>query len=154
LNEAPEQRLIRHGIMVPEPRKPVANYLPYTLRDGVIYISGQIGYDPEGRPIRGRMGETMDLDQGAEAARLAGLQVLGQMKAALGSLDRIRQILKVSVFVSSSPQFEGHPAVANGVSDLFASVWGEDGLHARSAVGVAALPLGAAVEVEVVAAYE
>ena len=119
---------------------------------GLLYISGQIPFDEAGGLIRGRLGETMTLKEGEAAARRCGIGVLAQIEAALGSLTSVRRVVKLGVFVNSSADFTDHPKVANGASDLMVAVFGEAGRHARSAVGVAALPLGVAVEVDAIVA--
>jgi enamine deaminase RidA (YjgF/YER057c/UK114 family) len=104
--------------------------------------------------IKGRLGEDIDLEGGIAAARRCGVMLLAQMKAALGSLDRVERIVKLGVFVNSTPIFTNQPQVANGASELMQDVFGEPGRHARSAVGVAALPLGVAVEVDAIVAVK
>jgi enamine deaminase RidA (YjgF/YER057c/UK114 family) len=147
-----DQRLAELGIFLPEPAAPVAAYVPTVQRDGLLHVSGQISVREDGTLILGRVGEDLDLDHGIAAARRCGVMLLAQINAALGSLDRVERIVKLGVFVNSAPSFTDQPKVANGASELMQEVFGEAGRHARSAVGVAALPLGVAVEVDAIVA--
>ena len=147
-----EGRLAELGIILPQPAAPVAAYVPAVELGGLLHISGQISFDEDGGLIKGRLGEDVDLDGGIAAARRCGIMLLAQMKAALGSLDRVEKIVKLGVFVNSDPAFTDQPKVANGASELMQDVFGEAGRHARSAVGVAVLPLGVAVEVDAIVA--
>ncbi len=147
-----EAKLEEMGIVLPHAAAPVANYVPGVVHGGMLYISGQIPFDPEGMPIRGRVGETLTTKEGAAAAARCAVGLIAQIKAALGSLDRVQRVVKLGVFVASTPDYTDHPKVANGASDLMVAVFGEAGRHARSAVGVAALPLGVAVEVDAIIA--
>jgi len=145
-----DQRLAELGIILPTPAAPVASYVPAVEAGGLLYISGQISFAEDGSLIKGRLGEDVDLDGGIAAARRCGVMLLAQMKAALGSLDRVGKIVKLGVFVSSAGDFTDQPKVANGASELMQDVFGEAGRHARSAVGVPVLPLGVAVEVDAI----
>ena len=147
-----EQRLAELGLTLPEPAAPVASYVPTVEHGGIIYDSGQIRFAEHGSLITGRLGEDVDLDGGIAAARRCGVMLLAQLKKALGSLDRVERVIKLGVFVNSAPGFTDQPKVANGASDLMSEVFGEVGRHSRSAVGVAALPLGVAVEVDAIVA--
>ncbi len=147
-----DQRLAELGITLPQPAAPVAAYVPAVEIGGLLHISGQISFAEDGSLIKGRLGDDVDLDGGIAAARRCGVMLLAQIKAALGSLDRVERIVKLGVFVNSSPDFIDQPKVANGASELMQQVFGEPGRHARSAVGVAALPLGVAVEVDAIVA--
>jgi enamine deaminase RidA (YjgF/YER057c/UK114 family) len=147
-----DQRLAELGIALPQPAAPVASYVPAVERGGLLHISGQISFADDGSLITGRLGENVDLDGGIAAARRCGIMLLAQMKAALGSLDRVEKIVKLGVFVNSSPAFTDQPKVADGASELMQEVFGESGRHARSAVGVTVLPLGVAVEVDAIVA--
>ena len=147
-----DQRLAELGIALPEAAAPVAAYVPAVEQDGLLHISGQISFAEDGSLIKGRLGEDLDLEAGTAAARRCGVMLLAQIKAALGSLDRVERILKLGVFVNSAPGFTDQPKVANGASELMQQVFGEPGRHARSAVGVAVLPLGVAVEVDAIVA--
>ena len=143
-----DQRLFELGISLPEPAAPVAAYVPAVECAGVLHISGQISFAEDGSLIKGRLGEDLDFEAGIAAARRCGIMLLAQMKAALGSLDRVQQVVKLGVFVNSAPDFTDQPKVANGASELMSQVFGDAGRHARSAVGVAVLPLGVAVEID------
>jgi len=147
-----DQRLSELGIALPQPAAPVASYVPAVEVGGLLHISGQISFAEDGSLITGRLGEDVDLDGGIAAARRCGVMLLAQMKAALGALDRVERVVKLGVFVNSTPGFTDQPKVANGASELMQEVFGEAGRHARSAVGVAVLPLGVAVEVDAIVA--
>jgi enamine deaminase RidA (YjgF/YER057c/UK114 family) len=145
-----DDRIAELGITLPEPAAPVAAYVPAVEHGGLLHISGQISFSEEGNLITGRLGDDMNLERGTEAAKRCGIMLLAQMKAALGSLDRVERVVKLGVFVNSAPSFTDQPKVANGASELMQDVFGEAGRHARSAVGVPVLPLGVAVEVDAV----
>jgi enamine deaminase RidA (YjgF/YER057c/UK114 family) len=145
-------RLDELGIALPKPAAPVAAYVPAVEVGGLLHISGQVSFAPDGGLITGRLGEDLDLDQGRAAAERCGIMLVAQIKAALGSLDRVERIVKLGVFVNSAAHFTDQPKVANGASELMERVFGEAGRHARSAVGVPVLPLGAAVEVDAIVA--
>src|SRR5205809_7675587 len=147
-----DNRLSDLGITLPQPAAPVAAYVPTVEAGGLLHVSGQISFAEDGSLITGRLGDDVDLDGGIAAARRCGVMLLAQMKAALGSLDRVEKVVKLGVFVNSDPAFTDQPKVANGASELMQEVFGEAGRHARSAVGVAVLPLGAAVEVDAIVA--
>ena len=149
-----DQRLTEIGITLPQAAAPVASYVPVVESGGLLYISGQISFDEDGSLIKGRLGDDVDLDGGIAAARRCGVMLLAQMKAALGSLDRVDRVVKLGVFVNSDPAFTDQPKVANGASELMQDVFGEPGRHARSAVGVTVLPLGVAVEVDAIVAIK
>lgn len=143
-----DARLKELGIVLPEPAKSVANYVPYVLAGELLIISGQLPF-ADGRVITGRLGEDMTLADGVAAARACGIGILAQIRAALdGDWSRVRRILRLGGFVNSADSFTDQPKVVNGASDLMVEVFGEAGRHARAAVGVNTLPLGAAVEVE------
>ena len=149
-----ENRLRELGIELPPAPAPVASYVPVVVSSGLAYVSGQVPM-AEGQLLwTGKLGAELDLEAGAEAARRCALQALSALRAELGSLDRVRRIVKVSVYVASDRGFTDQPKVANGASDLLVQVFGDAGRHARAAVGVAELPLGGPVEVEVVAEVE
>ena len=145
-----DQRLAELGLTLPQPAAPVASYVPAVRSGNLLHISGQISFAEDGSLIQGRLGETMGLEEGQAAARRCGLMLLAQMKAALGSLDKVVRVVKLGVFVNSAGDFTDQPKVANGASDLMQQVFGEAGRHARSAVGVPVLPLGVAVEVDAI----
>ncbi|MES2174219.1 MAG: RidA family protein [Pseudomonadota bacterium] len=144
-----ETRLTELGITLPQAAAPVAAYVAAVEANGVLHISGQIALAPDGL-MTGRLGEDRDLDYGVAAARVCGLNLIAQMKAALGSLDRVERIVKLGAFIASAPTFTDQPKVANGASELMVEVFGEAGKHARSAVGVPVLPLGAVVEIDAI----
>ena len=148
-----DQRLAELGIVLPEAAAPVAAYVPAVEAGGLLHISGQISFAEDGSLIKGRLGDDLDIEGGAAAARRCGVMLLAQIRKALGSLDRVEQIVKLGVFVASTPDFTDQPKVANGASELMQQVFGDAGKHARSAVGVAALPLGVAVEVDAIVAF-
>jgi enamine deaminase RidA (YjgF/YER057c/UK114 family) len=149
-----DQRLAELGISLPQPAAPVASYVPAVEHGGLLHISGQISFAEDGNLIKGRLGEDVDLDGGIAAARRCGIMLVAQMKAALGSLERVERVVKLGVFVNSTPDFTDQPKVANGASELMQDVFGEPGRHARSAVGVTVLPLGVAVEVDAIVAVK
>lgn len=144
-------RLAALDIVLPEPAAPVAAYVPTVLVGNLLHISGQLPFE-DGAVMLGRLGENRDLAFGQRAARACGIMLLAQMQRALGSLDRVDRIVKLGVFVSSAGDFTDQPKVANGASELMEQVFGEAGRHARSAVGVPVLPLGAAVEIDAIVA--
>ena len=147
------QRLAELGITLPEAAAPVAAYVPAVEANGLLHISGQLPFD-QGAVMTGRLGEDRDLDYGQRAARACAVMLLAQIKKALGSLDRVERIVKLGVFISSDARFTDQPKVANGASELMQDVFGEAGRHARSAVGVPVLPLGAAVEIDAIVAIK
>jgi enamine deaminase RidA (YjgF/YER057c/UK114 family) len=149
-----EARLRDLGIVLPEPPEPVASYIPWTTAGTLIFVSGQLPTREGGLPRTGRVGEQLTVDEGQEEARFCAINILAQLRAAAGSLDLIGRIVRLGVFVASAPGFRHQPAVANGASDLMTDVFGDAGKHARAAVGVAELPLGAPVEVDAVAMIE
>ncbi|MFP5396145.1 MAG: RidA family protein [Alphaproteobacteria bacterium] len=146
-----DARLAELGITLPEPVAPVASYVPVVVAGGLAHVAGQVSIIG-GERLNGRLGEDLTLEQGIEGARACGLMILAQLKAALGSLDRVERIVKLGAFVNSTPDFIDQPKVANGASELMVEVFGEAGKHARSAVGVPSLPLGVAVEVDAIVA--
>lgn len=142
-----EDRLAQLGLTLPAAGAPVANYVPVVLEDGLAVVSGQLSRDGD-RLVAGRIGEALTVEDGQAAARLCGLAILAQLRAALGGdLDRVRRCVQLTGFVNAAPGFVDHPQVINGASDLMVAVFGEAGRHARAAVGAGSLPLGAAVEV-------
>lgn len=144
-----EQRLGELGIALPAAAAPVAAYVPVVVSGGLAHVSGQLPF-VNGNLVTGRLGEDVTLEQGTVAARACGLMILAQLAAALGSLDRVGRIVKLGAFVNSAASFTDQPKVANGASELMVEIFGEAGKHARSAVGVPVLPLGAAVEVDAI----
>lgn len=146
-----DTRLAELGLALPEAAAPVAAYVPVVVAGGIAHVSGQLPF-VEGKLVTGRLGEDVSLEAGTEAAQACAVMILAQLKAALGSLDRVERIVKLGVFINSTGDFTDQPKVANGASELMVAVFGEAGKHARSAVGVPALPLGAAVEVDAIVA--
>lgn len=145
------QQLAELGLTLPETAAPIGSYQPAVRLDDLVYTSGQLPLSSGELVAVGKVGAEVTPQAAAEAARIAGLNAIAAVAQAAGGVDRITRILKVVVFVASAPDFTAQPQVANGASDLFAAVFGESGVHARSAVGVAVLPLDAPVEVEIVA---
>jgi enamine deaminase RidA (YjgF/YER057c/UK114 family) len=143
-------RLAELGIELPQAAAPVAAYVPTVLAGNLLHISGQVSFE-DGSLLTGRLGEDRELDYGYRAARACGLMLLAQIEKAVG-LDRVERIVKLGVFVNSAGAFTDQPKVANGASELMEQVFGEAGRHARAAVGVPSLPLGAAVEIDAVVA--
>jgi enamine deaminase RidA (YjgF/YER057c/UK114 family) len=146
--QSPEQRLARQGLTLPDPPAAAAAFAPYVRSGSTVYVSGQIAVRAGQLVIKGRLGADVDIADGQAAARMCALNVLAQLNAAAGSLSAITRLVKITVFVASSPDFTSQPQIADGASRLFLDVLGEAGAHARSAIGVAALPLGTPVEVE------
>lgn len=146
-------RLAALGITLPAPAAPVAAYVPTVEIGGLLHISGQLPFRADGSFVVGRLGDDVDLSAGQDAARLCGIMLVAQIGAALGGdFARVERIVKLGVFVNSTPDFIDQPQVANGASELMEAVFGDIGKHARSAVGVAVLPRGAAVEVDAIVA--
>jgi enamine deaminase RidA (YjgF/YER057c/UK114 family) len=146
-----EKRLHDLGLVLPTPSAAVANYVPAVKAGHLLIVSGQLPYGPEGAVSaghKGKLGRDVFNEAGQEAARLCAMNVLAQVRAALGSLNDVKRCLKIGGFVNSSPGFTAIPAIVNGASDLMVAVFGDAGRHARFAVGVAELPLDAAVEIE------
>ena len=141
-------RLAELGIELPAPSAPAANYVPYVISGNQVFVSGQVTvWNGELRFI-GTVGADLSLEQGIEAARLCGLNLIAQARdAAGGDLDKIKRVVKLGGFVNATPDFTDHPKVINGASDLMVEVFGEAGKHARFAVGAGSLPLGVAVEI-------
>lgn len=143
-------RLKELNIEIPQPVAPVANYLPFVVSGKELFISGQVSMTPSGL-IKGRLGDDLSVDRGAEAARACAINLIAQMNQALGgNLDRVKRIVKLTGFVNCTAAFTDQPKVINGASDLMVAVFGEAGRHARAAVGAPSLPLGAAVEIDAV----
>ena len=149
-----EDRLNAAGLVLPQPTTPVANYVPFVRVGELVHISGQVSVDASGG-IRGVVGEDVDLETAMKAARLCGINLLTQMKAAAeGDLDRVARVVKLGGFVQAGPAFFDIPRVVNGCSDVMVEAFGEAGRHARSAVGVYRLPMNFAVEVDAVVALK
>lgn len=150
MNETIAARLARLGITLPEAAAPAANYVPFALTGSLLMTSGQLPLVGGKLAHSGLLGRDLDLEKGQEAARLCAINILAQAKNALGDLERIERIVKITAFVASMPGFTQQHLVANGASDLLVEALGERGRHARSAVGVASLPLDAPVEIEAI----
>jgi enamine deaminase RidA (YjgF/YER057c/UK114 family) len=145
-----EDHLTAKGIVIPTPNAPVANYVPFVRVGNLVYVSGQVSVDASGG-IRGVVGEDVDTEHAIAAARICGLNLIAQIKAACdGDLDRLVRVVKLGGFVQAGPDFFEIPRVINGCSDLMVEAFGDAGRHARSAVGVYRLPMNFAVEVDVV----
>jgi enamine deaminase RidA (YjgF/YER057c/UK114 family) len=137
------------GIVLPSPPVPVASYMPYVISGKLVSISGQIPIGPDGPVYIGKLGHNISLEDGQAAARLCALNILAQLKAACGGdLDKVRRCVRLGVFVNADPEFNRHPEVANGASDLMVAALGDAGKHSRAAVGASSLPRGVSVEVE------
>ncbi len=145
-----EELLAQMGIRLPEPVAPLASYVPVRISGDHAYVAGQVPIEDGTILSAGKLGADISTEQGQEATRRCALQALAALRAALGSLDHVKGIVRVDVFVASAPGFTDQPAVANGASDLLVEIFGEDGRHARAAVGVSELPLGASVEVAMI----
>jgi enamine deaminase RidA (YjgF/YER057c/UK114 family) len=144
-----EKKLAELGIVLPTPATPVANYIPFVRIGALLFVSGQICLDASGKLVaKGKLGEGVSVEDGQKAARACAINVLAQVKAALGDLDKVKQVARLGGFINSSPSFLEGPKVMNGASDLMVAVLGDKGRHARTTVGVAVLPADAAVEVE------
>ncbi len=146
-----EEKIAAIGLSLPEPAAPVASYVPAVEAGGMLYVSGQLPFIG-GQLMTGKVGAERTPEDGNAAARACALMLVAQMKKALGSLDRVERIVKLGVFVASTPDFTGQPKVANGASDLMEAIFGDAGKHARSAVAVPVLPLDATVEIDVIVA--
>ena len=148
-----DAKLAELGLELPAPAAPVAAYVPVVVAGGLAHVSGQLPF-VDGVLVTGRLGADVSTGEGYAAARACGLMILAQLRAALGSLDRVERIVKLGAFVASTAEFTDQPKVANGASELMQAAFGEAGRHARSAVGVPVLPLGAAVEVDAIVAVK
>lgn len=143
-----EEKLAELGITLPDAPAPAANYVPAVQVGDIVYISGQISNDENGL-IVGKLGDTMDVDQGSAAAKRCAINLLAQVRAACdGDLERLVRVVKLTAFVNSTADFDQQPQVVNGCSDFLVEVLGDIGRHARSAVSAASLPFGVAVEIE------
>jgi enamine deaminase RidA (YjgF/YER057c/UK114 family) len=150
MSETAEQRLAALGIDLPKAAAPAANYVPFMRAGNLLYTAGQLPLKGGHLIATGLLGQDLDATRGQEAARQCAINILAQAKAALGDLENIARIIKITVFVASTPDFTTQHLVANGASDLLVAVLGDKGKHARSAVGVASLPLNAPVEIEAI----
>lgn len=136
------------GITLPTATAPVANYVPYVVAGNLVHISGQITMENGDLKFVGKLGQDYQVEDGQKAARLCALNLIAQLKAAIGDLDKVTRVVKLNAFVNSDPAFTDQPKVVNGASDTMVEIFGDVGKHARSAVGVASLPLGVAVEID------
>lgn len=147
------ERLAELGIVIPDVAKPLASYLPATATDSLVFTAGQLPFVDGVLPAVGKVGADVSADDATGYARTAVLNALAAIETAIGSVDRITRVVKLVVFVASAPHFTGQPGVANGASDALVEIFGEAGRHARSAVGVAVLPLDAPVELELIVEF-
>jgi enamine deaminase RidA (YjgF/YER057c/UK114 family) len=145
-----EARLKQLGIEVGPPPKPAGNYVPYVITGNLLYVSGNGPRLPDGRFKSGKVGREVTPEDAYDDARLVGIVILGIVRTALGSLDRVKRVVKLFGMVNAVPEFTDHPNVINGCSDLFVEIFGENGRHARSAVGMGSLPIQITVEIEAI----
>jgi enamine deaminase RidA (YjgF/YER057c/UK114 family) len=145
-----EERLQELGLELPEPARPLGSYVTIVRTGNLIFTAGHLPAAVDGKSWQGKLGAEYSIEEGAEAARLTGLNILSTVKDAIGSLDQVARVVKLTGFVNSAPGFSQQPAVINGCSDLFGEVFGDAGRHARSAVGVSELPLDTPVEIEAI----
>jgi Putative translation initiation inhibitor, yjgF family len=153
MSGAIEARIAELGLALPDAPAPAANYVPTVTTGNLVFVSGQISRAPGGAAVNGKLGADLDVAAGQEAARICALNILAQVKAALGDLDRITRIVRINGFVNSAPDFPDHPQVINGASNLLGEIFGEKGAHSRCALGVANLPFGVAVEIDAVVEF-
>jgi enamine deaminase RidA (YjgF/YER057c/UK114 family) len=144
-----EKKLADLGIILPEPTAPVANYVGFVRTGNFLVVSGQLCFDLEGKLVaHGKLGDSVSIDDGQKAARACAVNLLAQLKLALGDLDKVTRVVRLGGFINSAPTFLDGPKVMNGASDLMVTAFGEKGRHARTTIGVAVLPMDSAVEVE------
>jgi len=144
-----EKKLSGLGITLPTPASPIANYVPFVRSGNILVVSGQVCFGIDGKlVVKGQLGAGVSVEDGQKAARACAINLLAQLKAALGDLDKVVRVMRLGGFINSSPGFTEGPKVMNGASDLMVEVFGDKGRHARTTVGVSALPADAAVEVE------
>ena len=144
-----EKKLAELSIVLPAPVPPVANYVPFVRTGSLLFVSGQICVGADSKLVaKGKLGETVAVEDGQQAARACAINLLAQVKAAVGDLDKVVRVVRLGGFINSEPTFLDGPKVMNGASDLMVEVFGDKGRHARTTVGVAALPVDAAIEVE------
>jgi enamine deaminase RidA (YjgF/YER057c/UK114 family) len=144
-----EKKLADLGIDLPIPASPIANYVGFVRTGALLFVSGQICLESGGKLVaKGKLGQNVSIEEGQKAARACAINLLAQIKAAVGDLDKVARVVRLGGFINSDPAFLDGPKVMNGASDLMVEVFGDKGRHARSTVGVASLPLDAAVEVE------
>jgi enamine deaminase RidA (YjgF/YER057c/UK114 family) len=146
-----KERLRERGIELPKPAPAAANYVPFVRSGNLVFVAGQVTLGPNGLEYQGKLGAEYGVEDGQKAARLCALNIIAQLSAALdGDLDRVRRIVKLGGFVNATPEFDQHPAVLNGASDLMVEVFGDKGRHARFAVGAPCLPFNVAVEIDAI----
>lgn len=144
-----EKKLSGLGVTLPTPASPIANYVPFVRSANILVVSGQVCFGIDGKlVVKGQLGAGVSVEDGQKAARACAINLLAQLKAALGDLDKVVRVMRLGGFINSSPGFTEGPKVMNGASDLMVEVFGDKGRHARTTVGVSALPADAAVEVE------
>jgi enamine deaminase RidA (YjgF/YER057c/UK114 family) len=144
-----EKKLTELGVVLPAPVPPVANYVPFVRTGSLLFVSGQVCVAADGKLVaKGKLGETVAIEEGQAAARACAINLIAQIKAAVGDLDKVVRVVRLGGFINSEPTFLDGPKVMNGASDLMVQVFGEKGRHARTTVGVASLPVDAAIEVE------
>jgi enamine deaminase RidA (YjgF/YER057c/UK114 family) len=153
-SQSPEQKLESLGIVLPAPTNPVANYVKFVRTGNLIFLSGHGPANTDGKYITGKLGKELSIEEGYNAAKLTGINLLSTLKAAVGDLSKVKRIVKVLGMVNSTEQFTDQPKVINGFSDLMVTIFGDKGKHARSAVGMASLPINMAVEIEMVVEVE
>lgn len=149
-----EERLVASGIVIPDVPVPLAAYVPGVVSGNLVHTSGQLPMVKGALAFKGKLGQDASVEDGYAAAKQCAVNCLGVVKALIGDLDKVKRVVKVVGFVNSTPDFEAQPKVINGASELLQLAFGENGAHARSAVGVAALPLGAMCEVEIVVEFQ
>lgn len=147
-----EKKLQNLGLILPDPPKPVASYVPFVQQGNLLFLSGMLPFEDGKLVLSGKVGQTLNVDQGKEAAKIALLNALAVIKSAIGSLDRIEQIVRMSLYVACSSDFTAQPTVANGASDLLVEIFAARGRHARLALAAPVLPLDAPVELELIVA--
>ena len=145
-----EDKLKELGHTLPGQGTPGGNYVPAVTTGNLVYTAGHVARRPDGNLVAGKLGTDLTVDEGYEAARITALNLLGSLKAEIGDLDRVTRVVKLLCMVNSAPDFGQQPAVANGASDLLVEIFGDRGKHARSAVGMAGLPNGVCVEIEII----
>ena len=145
-----EDRIVDLGLEIPETPEPVASYISAVQSDKLVFTSGQVAFIKGELSYRGKLGESLDVEDGYQSARIAAMNCLSAAKSVIGNLDRIKQIVRMTGFVNSAPKFVDQPRVLNGASDLLIKIFGDKGKHSRLAIGAAELPLGASVEIEMI----
>ena len=144
-----DKKLAELGVTLPTPAAPIANYVGFARSGNLLIVSGQLCLGPDGKPVaKGQLGAGVSIEDGNKAARMCAINILAQVKNALGELDKVKRVIRLGGFINSAPGFNDGPKVMNGASDLMVATFGDIGRHARTTVGVSALPLECAVEVE------